>query len=97
MQCPPTPGIAQKKEKIPLFSIVVLDLHTNLGWCTLKNRLLDSKLVMFLKCQNIPSIQIIVSFQFFPHNAVLWNWIPHHIVALPDVEQFKQAVAQLDY
>ena len=36
-------------------------------------------------------------FSFFPHTTVLWNRLPANIATLPDLEQFKLAVAQLPY
>ena len=36
-------------------------------------------------------------FSFFPHTTVLWNRLPQHIATLPDLDKFKQAVAQIPY
>jgi hypothetical protein len=36
-------------------------------------------------------------YSFFPHTTVLWNRLPTHIAILPDLESFKQAVAQINY
>jgi hypothetical protein len=36
-------------------------------------------------------------YSFFPHTTVLWNRLPHPVAMLPDLESFKQAVAQLSH
>jgi len=36
-------------------------------------------------------------YSFFPHSVVLWNNLPGHIATLPDLEQFKRAVAKIQY
>ena len=34
-------------------------------------------------------------YSFFPYTTVLWNGLPAHVAALPTIDSFKQAVAQL--
>lgn len=38
-----------------------------------------------------------LKFSFYPHCIILWNQLPCHIVTLTDLDQFKRAVATLQY